>query len=145
MTSQVHGTCVAIAGIGVLLRGPSGSGKSDLALRLIDRGAQLVADDRVTLQREEDGIVASAPPALAGRIEVRGLGVARLPSVARARLGVVIDLVDATAVERLPDRAGCELLGVGVPRYRLDAFAASACAKVRLAAEAVNGDSLIEP
>ncbi len=145
MTSQVHGTCVAVAGVGVLLRGPPGSGKSDLALRLIDRGAELVADDRVTLRREDDGIVASAPAALAGLIEVRGVGVVRVPAVARARLGVVVDLVGAAAVERLPDRAGCELLGVGVPRYRLDAFQASACAKVRLAAQAVNGDTLSEP
>ncbi len=145
MTSQVHGTCVAVAGVGVLLRGPPGSGKSDLALRLIDRGAELVADDRVTLRREDDGIVASAPVELAGVIEVRGVGVARVPAIARARVGVVVDLVDAEEVERLPDRAGCELLGVGVPQYQLDAFQASACAKVRLAAQAVNEDTLSEP
>ena len=88
MTSQVHGTCVAVAGVGVLLRGPPGSGKSDLALRLIDRGAELVADDRVTLRREDDGIVASAPASLAGLIEVRGVGVARVPAIARARVQI---------------------------------------------------------
>ena len=77
MDQQVHGTCIAIDGAGVLLRGPSGCGKSDLALRLIDGGAVLVADDRVSLEARAGDLVASAPDALAGLLEVRGVGIER--------------------------------------------------------------------
>ena len=75
---QVHGTCVAIDGCAVLLRGPSGSGKSDLALRLIDGGARLVADDRAEISLRQRRLVVNAPPEIAGLIEVRGLGVLEL-------------------------------------------------------------------
>jgi serine kinase of HPr protein (carbohydrate metabolism regulator) len=145
MSDQIHATCVELAGTGALLRGPSGSGKSDLALRLIDRGARLVADDRVVLEAGAGGVVASAPPALAGMLEVRGLGLTRVPSVARAHVGLVIDLVAAVDVERLPEPARCELLGTTIPCIRVDPFAASACAKVRLAAEALTHDILVQP
>jgi serine kinase of HPr protein (carbohydrate metabolism regulator) len=131
---QVHGTCVELAGLGVLLRGPSGSGKSDLALRLIDRGARLVADDRVDLEAEGDGLVARAPEAIAGRIEVRGIGIIEVPAVAKARLGLVVDLVEAQEVERLPEPSACAFLGRAVRRILLDPFESSAAAKVRLAA-----------
>ena len=145
MEKQVHATCVEIAGTGVLLRGPSGSGKSDLALRLIDGGARLVADDRVDLMIEDAGLVASAPAALSGMIEVRGVGLAQLPSIARARIGMIIDLVDDNAVERLPEPAVCTLLGVDVRQIRLAAHGASAAAKVRLAVDAACGNSLVAP
>ena len=75
----VHGTCVEIRGRAVLLRGPPGSGKSDLALRLIECGARLVADDRVVLHGEEGVLYAFTPPAIAGTIEVRGVGLLRVP------------------------------------------------------------------
>ncbi len=77
-TLLVHATAVAIEGEAVLLRGPSGSGKSDLALRLIDGGAQLVADDQTLLRRAGGRVLASAPPAIAGLLEVRGVGVVRV-------------------------------------------------------------------
>ena len=145
MPSQIHGTCVALGDAGVVLRGPPGSGKSDLALRLIDGGARLVADDWVMIEAAADGLFASAPPPISGMIEVRGLGLARVPSLERARVAVVIDLVAAAEIERLPEPATCELLGVKLPQFRLDPFAASACAKVRLAAEAVRRGILVEP
>ena len=145
MANQVHGTCVDVAGTGVLLRGPSGSGKSDLALRLIDGGARLVADDRVDLAIEDAGLVASAPPRLAGMIEVRGIGIARVPSVARARVGMVVDLVGDDAVDRLPEPAVCTLLGVDVRLMRLAPRAASAAAKIRLAVDAVRERTLAAP
>ena len=88
------GTCVAVDGRGVLLRGPSGAGKSDLALRLIDRGAELVADDRVALVSSAGVLTASAPPALRGLMEVRGLGVFRLPYRTSVQLSLVADLFD---------------------------------------------------
>jgi len=131
--SLVHGTTVAIDGRGVLIRGPSGRGKSDLALRLIDRGARLVADDQTRLVRDEEEVIAEAPDAIAGLIEARGLGLLRLP-YGPARLRLVVDLVaDPAEIERLPEASRVDLLGVTLPCLRLIGFEASATAKVRLA------------
>ncbi|MBL8834557.1 MAG: HPr kinase/phosphatase C-terminal domain-containing protein [Rhodospirillales bacterium] len=139
LTLQVHGTCVVFAEIGVLLCGPSGSGKSDLALRLLDCGAQLVADDRVDLERRGDAIWATAPGKIAGLLEVRGIGIVHLDGVAgacadRAKLGLVVDLTDRAAIERLPEAAGRNLLGIDLPCLPFDPWAASAVAKLRVAA-----------
>ena len=136
MDQPIHGTCVAIDGAGVLLRGPSGCGKSDLALRLIDGGARLVADDRVSLGARAGDLVASAPGALVGLLEVRGVGIERLDAVARTTLRLVVDLVAPETVERLPEPATVELCGVVLPLLRLDPFEASAPAKLRLAVRA---------
>ena len=137
----VHATAVAIDGVGVLLRGPSGSGKSDLALRLVDGGAALVADDQTQLRRDGAGLVAefprSVPAGLRGRIEVRGVGILAVPSVLQARLGLVVELGAGHAIERLPEPRACDYLGVAVPLIALRAFEASAPAKVRLAAQAL--------
>lgn len=121
------------------MRGPSGAGKSDLALRLIRRGAGLVADDAIEIRHDNGCLFASAPASIAGMLEVRGIGIVRLPHVATSRVGAVIDLVAAHLVERLPEDAVCEWLGVGVPRYALAAFEASAVDKVRVAAELAAG------
>ncbi|MGH6953596.1 MAG: HPr kinase/phosphorylase [Alphaproteobacteria bacterium] len=133
-TTSVHGTAVELDGIGVLLRGPPGSGKSDLALRLIDGGARLVADDRCVLKRERGRIMLSVPPAIAGLLEVRGVGVVAVALTGTARLGLVVDLVADGRVARLPGRARCRYLGVPLARLALAPFEASAAAKVRLAA-----------
>jgi HPr kinase/phosphorylase len=130
---RVHGTCVAIDGEGVLLRGEPGSGKSDLALRLIDGGARLVADDQTELSRRGDAITAAAPAAIAGHIEIRGVGILSCPSVATARLRLVVDLVGPGEVERLPEAQSCIYLERPVLLLRLAAFEASTPAKIRLA------------
>lgn len=129
----VHGSVVDIDGAGVLLRGPSGSGKSDLALRLIDGGGALVADDRVVLAEKGSDIEASAPVAIQGKLEVRGLGIATLSAVPASILKLVVDLVPGEAVERLPKAAETVLLGVTLPLLKLAPFEASAPAKVRVA------------
>jgi serine kinase of HPr protein (carbohydrate metabolism regulator) len=133
---QLHGTAIAIGRQGVLLRGPSGSGKSDLALRLIDQGAKLIADDLVMIERRGGSLVLSGPSRLHGRMEVRGLGIVRLPAVSRARLALVVDLVGPQAVERLPDSKPVTLVGIKVKSLKLWAFEASAAAKLRLAVRA---------
>lgn len=125
------GTCVAVDGRGVLLRGPSGAGKSDLALRLIDGGAELVADDRVALVSSAGVLTASAPPALRGLMEVRGLGVFRLPYRTSVQVSLVADLVDGQG-ERLPAPHRTTILGHSLPAIRLSAKASSAAARVRL-------------
>lgn len=137
---RVHGTCVVVAGTGVLLRGPSGAGKSDLALRLIDEGARLVADDQVEIKRDGDRLLAAPPASLAGLIEVRGLGILPIGHVAPAELGLVIDLVAADMVERMPEPHVVELLGRATPNFSLSPWEVSASAKVRLAVRVVTGN-----
>ena len=134
---NLHATCIAIDGAAVLLRGASGSGKSDLALRLIEGGATLVADDRTDLVREGAAIMASPPPAIAGKIEVRGVGVVEMPSLARAPVRLLVDLVPPEAVVRFPEPRREELLGVALPLIALAPFEASAPAKLRAALRAL--------
>lgn len=156
-TLQVHATCVEIAKLGVLLCGASGSGKSDLALRAIAAGARLVADDRVDLwcdgskqsgpklsgtKRSRPIVWAQAPAALAGYLEVRGIGIVREPAAKRARVGLVVDLADKADIERLPEKRSRALLGQSFPLLALDPFAASAVAKLFLAAKLARRQAL---
>jgi serine kinase of HPr protein (carbohydrate metabolism regulator) len=128
----VHATCVWAAGRGLLLRGGPGAGKSDLALRLIEAGAMLVADDQVALRPASGRLLARPPASLAGLIEVRGIGLLRLPYRRGTTVDLLIDLVPADEVVRLPEPAHEVVAGVRVPRYRLEPFAASAVAKIGL-------------
>jgi HPr kinase/phosphorylase len=128
---HLHASCAVREGSGVLLTGQPGSGKSDLLLRLLDRGFGLVADDRVVI---EDGCARPAA-ALAGLIEVRGLGLLRLPHVASARLVLVVQLDGPP--ERLPLPETCPALGL--PMIRLDARAASAPVRVAWALDCALG------
>lgn len=134
---RVHGTCVAIEGRGVLLRGAPGSGKSDLALRLIDAGARLVADDQIELTGRGDDIMTQAPAAIAGRIEIRGVGILACPAIAAAPLRLVVDLVAGGDVERLPEARSCLYLDRPIPLLRLAPFEASTPAKIRAALRAL--------
>ncbi|WP_114860325.1 HPr kinase/phosphorylase [Azospirillum brasilense] len=155
--ATIHGTCVLVgpwdggqkkggnrgeAPVGVLLRGPSGSGKSDLALRMIDAGALLVADDRVELRVDDGRVMATAPAALAGLLEVRGVGIMPVPAATQAEIALVVDLVPRDAVERLPEEDTIDLLDRAVPRLALCPFDASAPAKLKLAAAAARSGSL---
>jgi HPr kinase/phosphorylase len=126
---------------GVLLLGESGAGKSDLALRLISRGAQLVADDRVELFARDDALWAHPPKTLAGLIEVRGVGVLSLPFDAEARIGLVVQLVPREKMPRMPDLERYEVpphlaVTTNPPLIRLAPFDHSAAAKIAAAAAA---------
>ena len=134
----IHGTSILVAGAGVLLRGPSGSGKSDLAFRMIEAGqAILIADDQTDLRPVDGQLNATCPSRLAGLIEVRGIGILRRPHRTEAAIGLVIDLVAHNEVPRLPDALTTSLEGVTVPQLSLCAFEASAPAKVVAAAEGI--------
>jgi RNase adaptor protein for sRNA GlmZ degradation len=125
-----HATAVAFDGTAVLLRGPSGAGKSDLALRLIDRGWLLVSDDQTLLCKKDGRLYASAPDTIAGKIEVRGLGLRDVPSLPEAPVAMLVDLVSAEQIERLPEPQNENLLEVDLPRFAVDPFAVSAVAKL---------------
>jgi len=140
LATRVHGTCVAIGEKSVLLRGPPGAGKSDLAFRLIagpppeaQASARLVADDQVVLAQENGRLVARAPQAIAGLLEIRGVGIRRIPWVAQSELALLIDLVAAEEVLRLPSEPPTTeaILDVQVPAARLAPFEASAPLKLR--------------
>ena len=134
-----HASCVAWPEGAALLRGASGAGKSDLALRLIDLGAELVADDQVLLDSQAGRLLARPPETLAGMIEVRGVGIVVLAHRASAPVALVVDLVPDEQVERLPEPQTTLLLGVTLPLLRLSPWPASAAAKVRLAVRLATG------
>jgi hypothetical protein len=132
----VHASAVLVGARAVLIRGPSGAGKSRLALALIEAApttlipfARLVADDRVELEACHGRLLARAPKALAGLIEVRGLGIRRLPHEPVALVGTIVDLV-APDVQRLPSPPGRQVVvaGISLPRLAvalgMDPFAA---------------------
>ena len=115
----LHVTSVAIGGHAVLIAGPSGAGKSDLALRLIDRGAMLISDDYTILERREGALTASPPVTIAGKIEVRGLGILSLPNVASAPVALIIQLQDE--VDRMPPEFAVRMIaGVAVREIALN-------------------------
>lgn len=133
MTSPelIHATCVAVNGHGVLITGPSGSGKSDLALRLIDRGARLVGDDYVVIETQDSQLYARPAPHIVGKLEIRGLGLCRFDALSDARISLYVHLTDS--IERLPEPDHLLLSGVSLPILRLDPFEASAPIKIELA------------
>jgi HPr kinase/phosphorylase len=132
-TLLVHATAIAIEGVAILLRGPSGSGKSDLALRLIDGGARLIADDQALLRRADNQVFVRAPAEIAGLIEVRGIGILHVDLINEAPIALVVDLVPSTQIERIPDNRFERVLGLAVPLITLAPFEASAPAKLRFA------------
>jgi serine kinase of HPr protein (carbohydrate metabolism regulator) len=147
----VHGTCVAFGRYAVLLRGRSGAGKSDLALRCLSLQDEnfppmLVADDQVRLAADAGGAVIARPPErLAGKMEVRGLGIVEMPYLPQAQLMLICDLVPHEEVPRmLPERPQtANIGGTELPIIKLAAFEASAAAKVKLALLAAS-DSRVE-
>ncbi|HET7709075.1 MAG TPA: HPr kinase/phosphatase C-terminal domain-containing protein [Sphingomicrobium sp.] len=131
-SDTVHASTVALDGRAVLITGRSGSGKSDLALRLIDRGFTLVSDDQTIVRREGDRLIATAPPTITGKLEIRGIGIVEMAVVDSAPIALIVELTSDFA--RLPDD-GRErpLLGISLPLISVDPTTASAAAKVALA------------
>jgi len=135
----LHGSCVALGEAGILLLAPPGGGKSDLALRLLGQGALLVADDQVEVSMDGAALMAAPPAALAGRLEVRGLGLLEGLGWVRARLVLAVELVPRAAVPLLPEPARWTALGRSLPLLRLDGRAPSAPDVLRRALDALAG------
>jgi HPr kinase/phosphorylase len=131
---NIHASCVAIGTQGVLLLGPSGTGKSDLALRLIDEGATLVADDRTILFLRRGMLQARAPTTIKGLLEIRGLGIVKLPACASVAIALVVRLGREGARLPAPRRWRAPLTTTTMaPQIALDARFASTPAKIRAA------------
>ena len=136
--TTVHASAALIGGRGVLIRGASGAGKSSLLMQILladPRDSRLVADDQVVLRAEGGRLIASAPPALAGLIEIRGQGILRLPPVASAIIEVVADLADVTECPRMPTarERQVELCGILLQRIFIVRGAADGNARIRAA------------
>ena len=132
----VHGGCLALwspgpGWIGVLIQGDSGSGKSDLALRLLDQGFVLVADDRTCIWASGGRLFGACPPAIEGLIEARGLGLVRAPTLRQVEIRLAA--LCAAPRDRMPDPEAAPLAGLTIPRLRLSALEASAPGKLRRA------------
>ncbi|HEV2044027.1 MAG TPA: HPr kinase/phosphatase C-terminal domain-containing protein [Sphingomicrobium sp.] len=131
-SETLHATTVAKDGRAILISGRSGSGKSDLALRLLDRGFVLVSDDQTYLRIAGGKLVAAAPPTIRGKLEVRGIGVVEVEQVDDVAVCLVVEL--AAEIDRMPDEGRERLiLGATIPLVSIDAQAASAPAKVAMA------------
>ena len=131
-SETLHASCVAIGEHAVLIEGRSGAGKSDLALRLIDRGAALVSDDYTVLVRSARKLLATPPATIAGKIEVRGLGIVDMPYRDRVAVSLLVELVDE--VERMPPEPQTRrIAGIDVPVVAMNGHDASGPIKVELA------------
>jgi len=131
-SETLHASSVAMDGRAVLIAGPSGSGKSDLALRLLDRGFTLVSDDRTIVRKEGGKLTATAPETIKGKLEVRGVGIVEMETVSDMPVAIIVELT--SDIQRLPDD-GREriILGIGIPLINVDAMTASAPSKVAVA------------
>jgi serine kinase of HPr protein (carbohydrate metabolism regulator) len=128
----VHASTVANDGRAVVIMGPSGSGKSDLALRLLDRGFTLVSDDRTLLRRDGNRLIASAPANIAGKLEIRGIGIVDMDTASDIPVALLVELT--SEIQRLPDEnRERPVLGIKLPLISIDAMTASAPSKVALA------------
>lgn len=127
----LHATTVALDGRAVLIAGPSGSGKSDLALRLIDRGFVLVSDDRTVVKRDHDRLLSAAPDTIAGKMEIRGIGIVEMDAVSDVPISLVVELT--SEIDRMPDDKQRMILGISIPLIGIDAMTASAPSKVAIA------------
>lgn len=126
----LHASAVRLWDKGILLLGRSGSGKSDLALRLIDAGATLIADDQVRLFRSGGQLLAQAPEQLLGLIEIRGIGIMRLPHTSGA-LDLAVDFEEADQQDRLPEPDKTGWHGIDLPKITIDPHASSAVARIK--------------
>lgn len=127
----VHASTVATDGRAVLITGPSGSGKSDLTLRLLDRGFTLVSDDQTLVRKVGNRLIATAPQTISGKLEIRGIGIVEMETAKDVPVALIVDLTNE--IQRLPDdNRERPILGVKLPLITVDAMTASAPSKVAL-------------
>lgn len=127
----VYASCVEFSATGVLICGASGTGKSDLCLRLIDAGARLVSDDQTIIENKDRRLIASCPQNLRGLMEVRGIGIIETPFIPETQIHLKLILRNADEIERMPLPETENLEGVQIPVFHLNPFEVSAIAKLK--------------
>lgn len=130
MHQRIHGTSICYQQKGLLFLGTSGSGKSDLALRLIDIGASLIADDQTILTLNNQAIVLTCPEAINSKLEIRGIGIVKIPSLKSHQLNFVFQLKPYTEIERFPSNNWINILDQKIPYYEIDPFELSVMSKI---------------
>jgi HPr kinase/phosphorylase len=141
-SDNIHATAICIGDHGILIIGPSGSGKSDLALRLIDRGAKLICDDRVVVDTASGAPILRQAANIAGQIEIRGIGIVNMPAVPMADLRLIVNI--GAPPERFPlSMPLCDLCGFSVPALNLSPFENSAAIKVEMAARVISEKAIM--
>lgn len=128
----LHGTTVEFNGHGLFITGASGAGKSDLAIRLIDRGAVLVSDDYTEVKSTRNTLTATVPKNIKGKIEAYGIGIIDAKNKDQTTINLVINLVDTDKLERMPKDDTVTIEGISLPQIYLCAKHASAVAKLCL-------------
>lgn len=141
-TERIHASCVSVGSHGVLLLGESGSGKSDVTLRLMARGAMLVADDQVILREEEATLFASVDPAIRGVLEIRGVGLVKYPVANNIPLRLAVHLVSLDEMEHIPEPQTYTALGVKIPQISIYGFDSSTPDKIYAAVHAMHRGNL---
>ncbi|WP_417804993.1 HPr kinase/phosphorylase [Thalassospira lucentensis] len=145
--SQIHANCILIGAYAILLRGPSGSGKSSLSLRLMSSGAVLISDDRTDLYARDGRLIASCPPQIAGLFEVRGIGVVRgFPTKAEGDVRLIVDLVDELGdIDRMPNPESEQICGIEIPKWKFCVSDLAVEAKIGVALALATGQMQLEP
>ena len=136
-TKEIHSTSVVLDDNGILITGDSGSGKSDLALRLIDSGATLISDDITFCEKKIDRIILSCPSQTKGLLEVREVGIITVPFVEQIKLKMIVKLMNKE-LERLPRNKFSKLLGINIPLLTINGNNTSSVIKVKVKLNEIN-------
>lgn len=129
--TTLYASCVEFMGSGLLICGRSGSGKSDLCLRLTDAGADLVADDRTVVENRDGKLMARAPDSIKGLLEIRGIGIVETPHIDETEIRLKLILRPFSQIDRMPEEQTEIIEKAEIPVFYLDAFSVSAVAKIK--------------
>ena len=135
----IHASCVRFKNKGLLICGQSGQGKSDLCLRLMEQGAELIADDQTKLECIDNELIASCPENLQGLLEVRGIGIITTPFLPATKIHLKLSLQSKEKIDRMPESVNENIEGVQIPVLALNAFECSAILKIKTYMEILNG------
>lgn len=127
----LYASCVEFMGTGILITGPSGSGKSDLSLRLIDHGAKLVADDQTIVENRDGRLKACCPKKIKGLLEIRGIGIVEMPCIDETEIRLKLSLQSFDQIDRMPQKMTERIENTKIPVFYLDAFSNSAIMKIK--------------
>ena len=127
----MYASCVEFMKAGLLICGPTGSGKSDLCLRLIDAGAKLVSDDQTIVENCNGKLIAGAPDSIKGMLEIREIGIVETPFIDKTEIRLKLDLQSFVKIDRMPEMRTESIENVAIPVFCLDAFSVSAVIKIK--------------